>query len=308
MNGVAVVGADPQREMVRAVESGGGTLTCVEEAGGLVWGGGPDEVLGEVLGRAGRVRWVQLPSAGIEDYTDAIACHHGMTWTCAKGIYGPAVAEHALAMLLALRRGLLVHCAARHWTPDAPGVPLVGSGATVTLLGGGGIAAEFARLLAPFDLPVRVVRRRPAEGFPAAHVRIFAEDELDEALAGADVLVITLPLTARTCNLLGERELRLLAHGAVVVNVGRGGVLDQAALLALLEDATLSGAALDVTRIEPLPPQDPLWSHPRCLITSHTSNPSAWRRRQFAALVQDNVSRFLTGAELRGRVDVDAGY
>lgn len=222
VTGVSVLGVDPQRRLVRAVESGGGVPAPPEDAGGLVWGGGPHQLLSEALERAQRVRWVQLPAAGVEDYAGLIVRHRELAWTCAKGIYGPAVAEHALAMLLALRRGLGVHADARQWAPGVPSVPLVGSGATVVLLGGGGIAAELARLLAPLGLPVRVVRRRAGEVFPAPHERLFAADRLHEALTGADVLVITLPLTPQTRNLVGERELRLLAAGAVVECRARG--------------------------------------------------------------------------------------
>jgi phosphoglycerate dehydrogenase-like enzyme len=211
-------------------------------------------------------------------------------------------------MLLALRRGLVVHAGVREWTPQVPSVPLVRSGDIVALLCAGGIALHVARLLAPFGLRVRVVRRRADEGFAEPHDRVFGDDELREALRAAAALVITLPLTERTRGLVGRSELRLLADGAVVVNVGRGAVLDQQALLPLLEDGTLAGAGLDVTEPEPLPRQDALWAHPRCVITSHTSNPDGWRRSQLAQLVQDNVARFLDGKALRGRVDVDAGY
>jgi phosphoglycerate dehydrogenase-like enzyme len=177
----------------------------------------------------------------------------------------------------------------------------VDSGDVVTLLGAGGIALHAARLLAPFGLRVRVVRRQHARGVGAPHDKVFSDDELDEASIGTDILVLNLPLTQRIRVMIGERELRLLNRGAVVVNVGRGGVLDHAPLLPLLEESALDGVALDVTEPEPLPPDSGLWSHPRCLITSHTSNPDRWRREQFAELVRDNVARFVMGHHLQGR-------
>jgi phosphoglycerate dehydrogenase-like enzyme len=305
---VAVVGPDPGGRLQRAVVSGGARLTADGVVAGMVWAGGDVEVLRDSVARSPDVRWVQLPSAGVEQYQTLMSQHPQVVWTCAKGIYGAAVAEQAVAMLLALRRGVPAHAAARMWSPTVPSRPLVGSADVVTLLGGGGIALHVARLLAPFAVRLRVVRRQPGQGFAAPHEGIFSEHELDEALAGADALVLTLPLTAHTREMIGERELRLLNRGAVVVNVGRGGVLDHAPLLPLLEESFLDGVALDVTEPEPLPPDSGLCAHPLCLITSHTSNPDVWRRKQFAQLVRDNVARFVAGDDLRGLVDLASGY
>jgi phosphoglycerate dehydrogenase-like enzyme len=306
---VAVVGPDPGGELQRAVAAGGAALHSSGGAtAGLVWTGADVQALDDSIVGLPALQWVQLPSAGVEQYERLMSQHPQVMWTCAKGIYGASVAEQAVAMLLALRRGLPAHAAARTWSPTVPSRPLVGSGEVVTLLGGGGIALHVARLLAPFGVRLRVVRRQPDQGFAGPHDGIFSEHELDEALAGTEALVLTLPLTAHTRGMIGERELRLLNRGAVLVNVGRGGVLDHAPLLPLLEESFLDGVALDVTEPEPLPPDSGLWSHPRCLITSHTSNPDVWRREQFAQLVRDNVARFVAGEDLQGRVDLASGY
>ena len=305
--GVAVVGPDIGGRVADAVTGSGAAVVAPEQADGLVWTGGDPQELRELVARL-PLRWVQLPSAGIEDHASAIREHPHVAWTSAKGIYGPSVAEHALAMLLALRRGLLVHAAARVWTRGAPSTPLVGSDDVITVLGAGGIAVQFAHLLAPFNVRVRIVRRRVEGVFPAPHDGVFSQDDLSVALSGAAALVVTLPLTGSTRGLVGERELRRLAPRAVVVNVGRGAVVDQAALLALLEEDVLSGVGLDVTEPEPLPADHGLWSHPRCLITSHTANPEGWRVDQLCRLVQDNTSRFVNGQQLLGAVDAERGY
>lgn len=307
-NGVAILGRGVDDAIREAVRSAGGMVAAADSAAGLVWTGGPLDQLRESVARASHLRWVQLPSAGVEDYVALMRQRADITWTSAKGIYGAAVAEHAVAMLLALRRGLPAHVRADSWSSDVASRPLVGSGDVVTVLGGGGIAVAVAELMAPFGVRLRVVRRRSGEKFAAPHDRLLGEQDLEEALAGADVLLITLPLTQQTQDMLGERELRLLAPGAILVNVGRGGVVDHAALLSLLEQSVLDGVGLDVTSPEPLPPEHGLWSHPRCLITSHTSNPDRWRREQLVRLVRDNVGRFTAGRDLRGRVDVDSGY
>jgi phosphoglycerate dehydrogenase-like enzyme len=277
-------------------------------ASGLIWAGGPASGLEAALARFPAASWVQLPSAGIEEYDELIRSRPGLEWTCAKGIYGASVGEHALALVLALRRGFPEHAVASAWDRDVRVEPLFGSGDVVTVLGGGGIAVRFAELIAPFLVHVRVVRRRPTAGFAGPEAEVVGEDRLAEALTGARVLVITLPATEATRGLVGERELRLLAPGAVVVNVGRGSVLDQDALLRLLEEGHLSGAGLDVTDPEPLPAGHPLWSQPRCLVTSHTSNPPAWRRARLAELVQENTRRFLAGQALLGRIQGAEGY
>jgi phosphoglycerate dehydrogenase-like enzyme len=303
---VAVLGHDSEA-LVPAIRDGGAELGAVESASGLVWTGGPVNELADALHRAPQVCWVQLPSAGVEDYAALLDGDWSITWTSAKGVYGGAVAEQAVAMLLALRRGLLDHAAAASWSAHVATRPLRGSGDTVVLLGGGGIAQAVAELLAPYRLRVLVVRRSDSV-FPAPHAAVLGQDALDEALRHADAVVSTLPLTERTRGLLDRRRLRLLAPGAVVVNVGRGGTLDQRAVLELLEDGALAGAGLDVTDPEPLPADDPLWRHPRCLITSHTSNPDGWRRARFAELVRDNVGRHVRSEPLRGQVDQLAGY
>jgi phosphoglycerate dehydrogenase-like enzyme len=305
---VAVLGPDPGGALERAAASGGAPVTPDDVPAGLIWAGDDVAMLRDSVARWPDVQWVRLPSAGVEKYQTLMRQHPDIMWTCAKGIYGAAVAEQSVAMLLALRRGLPTHAAAREWSTTVPSRPLVGSGDVVTLLGGGGIAQHTADFLAPFGVHLRVVRRQRAQGFAASHDEVLGEDALDEALIGTDILIITLPLTERTRGMIGERELRLLNRGAVVVNVGRGGVLDHAPLLPLLEQSVLDGVGLDVTEPEPLPPDSGLWSHPRCLITSHTSNPDVWRREQLAQLVRDNVARFVMGDDLHGRVDIASGY
>lgn len=307
-DGIALLGPDPGGRVRRAVAAGGASVVAPERAAGAIWLGGELEELRQAVAAASNLRWVQLPSAGVEAYGGLMAERDDIVWTCAKGIFGPAVAEQALALLLALRRGLAAHAAADSWSPSVPSRPLVGSDDVVTVLGGGGIALGLAELLAPFGVRLRVVRRHPDQGFSARHDSIFGDDELHAALVGAQVLVVTLPLTKQTHGLVGEQELRLLDAGAQVINVGRGAVLDHEALLMLLDQSLLGGAALDVTHPEPLPPQSRLWSHPRCIITSHTSNPDAWRHERFADLVRENLLRLAAGEELRGQVSPAAGY
>jgi phosphoglycerate dehydrogenase-like enzyme len=305
---ICVRGDDPSGELVTAVTAAGAQSGELEEADALVWAGGPVGELVRALAATRRLRWVQLPSAGVEQYAELMRTHSDVVWTCSKEVYADSVAEHALALALALRRGLHEHARATSWHTDVLVEPLLGSGEIAVLLGGGGIARRLAELLAPYRLEVRVVRRSSERVFDAPHSALFASEELHHALTGARMLFVTLPLTDATTRVIGAPELRALASGAIVVNVGRGGVIDTTALTAALVDGHLRGAGLDVTDPEPLPADHALWSLPGVLITSHTSNPDHWRRGQLARLVTDNTRRFLAGQPLLGRVDLEAGY
>jgi D-3-phosphoglycerate dehydrogenase len=133
-------------------------------------------------------------------------------------------------------------------------------------------------------------------------------DKLDDAIAGADYLVLALPHTSETIGLLDARRLALMKDDAAIVNVGRGTAIVTPALVDALHAGRLGGAALDVTDPEPLPDDHALWKMPNVLVTVHTANTSALGRAAFAERVRENVERFRRGAPLVGEVDVDAGY
>jgi phosphoglycerate dehydrogenase-like enzyme len=305
---ISVVGADEGDQLAQAVCAAGARLTPVSSAEALIWAGGPVEELTAATSACRRASWVQLPSAGVERYLSLIDSRPDITWTCAKAIYADSVAEHALALALAVRRGFPQLARAQSWTTELLVEPLLGSREIVTILGGGGIAVRLAQLLAPFGLDVRVARRTAAADFDAPHTASFTADELDQALTGARILFVTLPLTADTAGMIGAAELARLAPGAVLVNVGRGAVVDTTALLAALGTGKLRGAGLDVTEPEPLPAEHPLFSSPGVLVTSHTSNPTPWQRQRLARLVEANTRSWLAGEALHGQVDRTAGY
>jgi phosphoglycerate dehydrogenase-like enzyme len=179
-------------------------------------------------------------------------------------------------------------------------------GATVVLVGGGGIAESFARLLEPFGCELVVVRRR-SEPFPGA-TRTVGPEALDGELPGAALVVLALPLTPETERMFDERRLRLLRDDAWLVNVARGQHVVTEDLVRVLADEAIGGAGLDVTDPEPLPPDHPLWREPRCIITPHVGNTPEMAVPLLAARVRSNVERFLAGDALVGLVDVEAGY
>ncbi len=285
-----------------AVEAGGGQLADPSDATAVVWTkpAGAAE-LAAFLAEYPAIRWVQLPWAGVEPYRTVL--DHERTWSCAKGIYSDPVAEHALALLLAGFRQLHHFARQTEWSGDA-GRNLFG--ARVAILGGGGIGQVLVRLLAPFGCEITVVRRTPAPLEGAA--RVLGLDGTDEALTGADAVVLALPLLESTRQVLGARELALLAPGAWVINVARGPHVDTDALLAALESGHLGGAGLDVTDPEPLPAGHPLWARPDVIITPHTANTRAMAGPLLSARISENVRRFGAGEPLVGLIDPDLGY
>jgi len=286
------------------VETGGGEVVAPADAGALVFGhhAAPDW-LTDLLEDNPQLAWVQLPWAGIEPYVDVVRRFADRTWTCGKGVYAEPVAEHALALALAGFRRLHEFSRATTWTEGA-GTNLLG--ARVVILGGGGITTSLLRLLEPFHCHVTVVRQTPA-AMPGA-AEVVGVDGLDAALDGAQLLVLALALTPETVGLIDRARLERLDPGAWVVNVARGGHIVTDDLVAVLAEGRIGGAALDVTDPEPLPPDHPLWTEPRCLITPHTANTIAMAEPLLRDRVADNVRRWIAGDELIGYVDPAAGY
>ncbi|MFD5864025.1 NAD(P)-dependent oxidoreductase [Agromyces sp. NPDC127015] len=295
-------------ELVAAVERAGGVVGPLDErTRGIVWSassGGDD--LAEVLRRAPGVEWVQLPWAGVDGFADVLAAVRGdgRTWTSGKGVYSRPVAEHALTLTLAALRRLPRRARAVEWRRDESSRSLFG--ADVVVIGAGGITAALLRLLVPFGARVSVVRRRAGDLEGAA--RTVTTDRLVEVAAGAGVLIVAAALTDETRGLVDADVLAALAPGAVVVNVGRGPIIDTDALVTALASGHLGGAGLDVTDPEPLPVGHPLWSAPDCLITPHVADALATTPALLAERVEHNVRAFLGEGEFDGVIDLDAGY
>ena len=301
---IAVLPGGVRTFLADAVVAGGGVLSDPEDAVALVWTETAEAgELGGVLDDHAGLRWVQLPWAGVEPYVDVIRAHADRTWTCGKGVYAEPVAEHALALALAGLRGLDHYARATTWTGQR-GRNLLG--ARVTIVGGGGISESLLRLLGPFRCDVTVVRRRPR---PMAGARsVVGDDRLDDALTGADVAVLALPLLPGTAGLIDRRRLELLATDACLVNVARGQHVVTADLVDALRDGTLGSAGLDVTDPEPLPDGHPLWTLPNAIVTPHTANTQEMAVPLLSERITDNVRRWIAGEQLVGPVDPAAGY
>jgi phosphoglycerate dehydrogenase-like enzyme len=288
--------------MADAIAAGGGQVVPVAEAEALVWGSPTDAAgLEDALREGSRVRWIQLPFAGVEQFVQLM--DDDRLWTCGKGVYAEPVAEMALALALAGMRGLGAYTRASSW-----GTPLGTNlaGAQVTVLGGGGITESFLRLLRPFDCHVTVVRNR-AQDMEGADV-VLESDRLVDSLPGADLVVVALALTPETEGIISASELELMERHAWLVNVARGRHIVTADLVPALRDGVIGGAGLDVTDPEPLPEGHPLWSLPNCIITPHVGNTPDMARPLLAQRITENVKRYAHGQELIGPVDPELGY
>lgn len=289
-----------------AVRNGGGEVSSPEEADGVIWINPRDpQGLKELLASS-EARWVQLPFAGIESFFAAGVIDPNRTWTCAKGIYGPACAEHAVALMLAASRRIPHHSRERKWEEPGLGSPerrLKGS--TVLIAGLGGIGRELARMLQPFEVTLTATSRSAA---PHDGVDVHPSTDLDSLLPDADYVAICAALTDETRGMFSTAQFEAMKKDAWLVNVARGGLVDTDALVEALGSGAIGGAALDVTDPEPLPDGHPLWSMSNVFITPHVANTWDMAVPELRELVLRNVSRFARGEQLEGLVDPKLGY
>ena len=298
------VGPERLDSFLRAVENSGCiNVSSLAEADAVVWFGRDPKDLEALL--PDNVRWLQIPDAGAEKWLRSSVLSEGRTVTCASGVYGPQVAEHALALMLASSRRLATFARATSWRPQAAEVASV-IGAQVTIVGAGGIGMSLIDMLRPFGCKITVVTRS-GRIVPGADVSL-ASSELDQGLESADLIVLAAPATADTTGLINERTLSLMKPTAVLINVARGSLIDTDALVDALDRGLLSGVGLDVTDPEPLPDSHVLFSHPKVLITPHVANPPALKMASFARFVEENCRRYRSGKPLLGVIDTTLGY
>jgi len=265
----------------------------------------------DLLKQAPKLRWVAATSAGVENLPIEALAERDILLTNFSGIAAPNIAEHVLAMMLAFARGLrpLFHQQDQHqWPEDDATLPTFElGGQTLGIIGMGEIGQQLARKAHGIGMRVLAIQRHP-DHKPAYVARLLASNDLPELLAESDHVCLCLPLTSATKYTIDRDELDRMKRTAYLYNIGRGGLINQEALVSVLRGGTLAGAGLDVTTPEPLPADSPLWEMPNVLVTGHTaaSTPHYWERG--IDLLVENVRRFLAGDDLRDAVDIKAGY
>ena len=285
-----------------AVRAGGGEVVDVSEAQGLVWTDfdTTEELIATLASNPG-ISWVQVPFSGVETYMPYIDATR--TWTSAKGVFGGAVAELALGLLIGGMRHVAGYAREQQWSEDH-GRTLFG--ARVTILGAGGIAQSLISMLQPFGCRITVVRNR--EGDLLGVDEVVKTSQLNEALLQADAVVMALALTPQTHGIMGKEQFEKMQSHAWLVNVGRGQQIVTDDLVWALKSGQIGGAALDVTDPEPLPAGHPLWSLTNCIITPHVGNTAEMVPPLLALRITENVRRLASSQPLVGVVDPALGY
>lgn len=274
-----------------------------------------DAVLGnrhfmQSLPKAERLRWMQSNSMGVDLIVGACATRPDLCITSVRGVYDDEVADHAVALLCALVRGLpeFLHAQGRQaWTRRS--LRRLSQIRTM-ILGWGGVGQSIGRRLRAFGCPITAVRRTHS-GPPAwveDHLVICGPSHWRDRLRDSDALILALPKTDGTTHLVSSTELALMPHGSFVVNVGRGGTLDEKALQEALHSEHIQSAGLDVCEAEPLPPAHWMWSHPRIVLTPHVGRSVETPPFRWEKLFVENVRRFHRGEPLLNIVDRTRGY
>lgn len=266
----------------------------------------------EFLAAADKLHWVQAWSAGVDTYLalETLRKTDRIVLTNMQGIHGPVIAEHVMGMILTLSRAFPAYLEAQArgvWERAAGSGQRALAGSTLLVAGMGGIGTEVAKRAHGFDMRVlATVRSRRAA--PAFVDELGTDKDLERFLPLADFVVICLPLTKDTEGLFNARMFELMKDDAVLVNIGRGPIVETDALVAALKAGHIGGAALDVTDPEPLPDGHPLWSMDNVFITPHVAGAAALTGTRRELLFQENLRRFGAGEPLLNVVDKAAGY
>ncbi len=235
-----------------------------------------------------KLQWIQSPSTGVDAFVKIPELRDGnVILTNARGTHGAPLAEHALAMILTFTRGMKVYInaqAQKHWDPTVRAAGLTElTGSTMGIVGFGVVGQAVAERARAFGMRILAVDRYP--GLQPAYVESLQPIEgLERLLREADYVVVTLPYTPENDNLIGAAQMAMLKPTAILVGVSRGGVIDEDALLEVLQEKRIAGAALDVVRKEPMPPDNPLWDLDNLLITPHAAGGSQFEAGRIRAI------------------------
>jgi phosphoglycerate dehydrogenase-like enzyme len=260
----------------------------------------------EVLKQAGKLRWIQLTSAGIDHLFPARESLRDVVVTNTRGIHADIMADYAFAAILMCQWDfprLIRQQEAKRWIPRDT-APLAGK--TLGIVGVGAIGSEIARRAQGFHMNVVGVKRNP---LPMAEVnQIFGPDHLHKMLSASDFVVILAPATPETYRMIGESELRAMKRTAYLVNIARGTVVVESALVRALQENWIAGAVLDVFEKEPLPDDSPLWTLENVLVTPHLSGNLQDYANRVMAIFTENYQRWKAGKQLLNVVELEKGY
>lgn len=285
------------------------TASSREEA--LAQAGSIDVLCGRLhddfLRAAGNLKWLHVGSAGVNYLPLAELRRRGIITTNSRGMHGDTIADHVMALILAWTRRLplrLRRQRQRRWDRSCRAAELAGR--TLGVIGLGGIGRKVAARAGAFEMTV-LGTRRGGGAVPEAD-QTFGPDQLPQLLPRCDFLAVCCPLTPQTEGMIGVEELRALPRGAYVVNIARGPIINEEALILALREGHLAGAGLDVFAAEPLPEDSPLWDMENVIVTPHVAGQQSGRAEKVARRIIENLKRWHRGEPLRWVVDYDKGY
>ena len=266
--------------------------------------------LPSVCAAAPNLRWIQSFSTGMDKFLfPEIIARDEVQISNMAGMYAPQGGEHAWALLLALTRGL-VQAVRRmdkgEWKGHAP---INVTGLTMGLIGMGGFGMEIAKRAAGYDMTLIAIDAvRTDKPDNIAELKPATRENLHDLLRRSDVVMMACPLTRETYHLISTDELAQMKESAYLINVTRGGIIDEPALITALESGQIAGAGLDVTEVEPLPPDNPLWKAPNLIITPHRAGASQHRPRETYEFFYQQLERYLKGETPRNIIEKQRGY
>ena len=262
---------------------------------------------------AQNLRWVHSSAVGIGPVLSPALVASKVIVSNSKGVHSPAIAEHAIALVLALRRNIhtsVYRQATREWAQveleSAVVRPLPET--EILVVGLGTIGERVARMASALGMRVTAIRRRVDATTPGGIRAVAGPEQLADILPSADIVVLAVPTTDETKALIGREELALMKPTAILINVARGKLVDEDALADALEQRKIAAAGLDAFRVEPLPAGHRLWALPNALITPHSASFTGDYWTPVVDLFLANVARFRRGAPLRNLVDKVRGY
>ena len=269
---------------------------------------------GEQIKAAKKLRWIHSTAAAVHQLMTPELRASDIVVTNARDVHGPVVAEHAIALAFALAKRLpqaVKHQQQKHWAQqelwNAQPRPRELNGATMVIVGLGGIGKPLAKLAKSLGMRVVGVREHPEHGSEIADT-VYGFDELDEALCEGDFIVLAVPVTPKTRHLMNAARLALLKPDSYLINVGRGVMIDEDELVKALEARSFAGAALDVTTQEPLASESPLWQMESVFITPHIAGLTERMWQRHYEHYTENLRRYLAGQSLLWVVDKERGY
>jgi phosphoglycerate dehydrogenase-like enzyme len=266
---------------------------------------------------APHLRWYQSVSAGVDRLrgNSVLDPDSGVIVTTASGVHSEIICEYVFCSILMFNRGwhTMVDLQRRHiWAHESPEYPLPGrelTGRTIGIVGLGNIGRRIAQVAHAFGMKVLAMRfsTRGNEQDPDVD-QSYPVEQLRSMLALCDYVVLSMPLNDRTAKMIGEAELRAMRPDAYLVNIARGGVVDEPALIRALQEGWIAGAGLDVTDPEPPRDDNPLYDLPNVILTPHVAGATEHYERRLAELFADNLRRYRAGQPLRNQYDARRGY